>query len=50
MGFRNIKIDSGMKLQIKNQQLLIEAGDLVSIPLEDINCILIENKFIVFNH
>lgn len=44
MGFRNIKIDSSMKLQIKNQQLLIEAGEIVSIPLEDINCILIENQ------
>lgn len=49
MGFRNIKIDSGMKLQIKNQQLLIEAGDLVSIPLEDINCILIENQSVMLS-
>lgn len=44
MGFRNIKIDSNMKLHIKNQQLQIEAGEIVSIPLEDINCILIENQ------
>lgn len=44
MGYRNIKIDSNVKLYIKNQQLEIEMGDCVSIPLEDINCILIENQ------
>ena len=44
MGFRNIKIDSNMKLHIKNEQLVIEAGEEVQIPLEDINCIMIENQ------
>lgn len=44
MGYRNIKIDSNVKLHIKNQQLEIEMGECVSIPLEDINCILIENQ------
>ena len=44
MGFRNIKIDSHVKLSIKNQQLYIETDILRQIPLEDINCILIENQ------
>ena len=44
MGFRNIKIYSHVKLSIKNQQLYIEADILRQIPLEDINCIIIENQ------
>ena len=44
MGFRNIKIDSRVKLSIKNQQLYIETDILRQIPLEDINCIIIENQ------
>lgn len=44
MGFRNIKIDSNIKLHIKNQQLIIGAEEEVQVPLEDINCILIENQ------
>lgn len=44
MGFRNIKIDSHVKLSIKNQQLYIETDILRQIPLEDTNCIIIENQ------
>lgn len=44
MGFRNIKINSHVKLSIKNQQLYIETDILRQIPLEDINCIIIENQ------
>ena len=44
MGFRHIKIDSHVKLSIKNQQLYIETDILRQIPLEDINCIIIENQ------
>lgn len=44
MGFRNIKIDSHVKLSIKNQQLYIETDILRQIPLEDINCIIIEKS------
>ena len=44
MGFRNIKIDSHVKLSIKNQQLNIETDIARQIPLEDINCIIIENQ------
>ena len=49
MGFRNIKIDSKVKLHIKNQQLFIDNGDEISIPLEDINCILIENQTVTLS-
>lgn len=43
MGYRNIKIESSIGLHIKNSQLII--GDKgVSFPLEDINCVLIENQ------
>ena len=49
MGFRNIKIDGHVKLQIKNQQLLIDAGEEIQIPLEDINCILIENQTVTLS-
>ncbi len=43
MGYRNIKIDSFIGLHIENGQLVIgEKG--VSFPLEDINCVLIENQ------
>ena len=49
MGFRNIKIDSNVKLHIKNQQLIIDSGDEISIPLEDINCILIENQTVTLS-
>ena len=44
MGFRNIKIDSHVKLSIKNQQLNIETDIARQIPLEDINCIIIEKS------
>lgn len=44
MGFRNIKIDSDVKVHIKNQQLVIETGDSAYFPLEDINSILIESQ------
>lgn len=49
MGFRNIKIDSNVKLHIKNQQLILDNGDEISIPLEDINCILIENQTVTLS-
>lgn len=48
MGYRNIKIDSAIGLHIKNQQLII--GDRgVSFPLEDINCVLIENHSVTIS-
>ena len=49
MGFRNIMISSNMKLRIQDQQLVVTAGDEVHIPLEDINCILIENQSVTLS-
>lgn len=49
MGFRNIKIDSSRKLYIKNQQLVIGAEEEVRFPLEDINCIMIENQSVTLS-
>lgn len=49
MGYRNIKIDSIQKLHIKNQQLVIGATDEITIPLEDINSILIENQSVTLS-
>ena len=37
MGFRNVKIEGSRKLRIENQQLVIEGGADIRIPLEDIN-------------
>lgn len=49
MGFRNIKIESNMKLHIENQQLVIGNGADIKIPLEDINSILIENQSVTIS-
>lgn len=44
MGYRNLKIDSGIQWHIKNQQLLLGENDVFSFPLEDIDTIMIENQ------
>lgn len=49
MGFRNIKIEGNRKLHIENQQLVVENGTDVKIPLEDINSILIENQSVMIS-
>lgn len=49
MAFRNIMITGGMKLRIKDQQLVIDNGNEVSFPLEDVNCILIENQAVTLS-
>lgn len=49
MGFRNIKIEGNTRLHIKNGQLILDNGPEVSIPLEDINCILIENPSVMLS-
>ena len=49
MAFRNIMITSGMKLRIKDQQLVIDNGNEVSFPLEDVNCILLENQAVTLS-
>lgn len=49
MGFRNLKIDSNVKLHIKNHQLVIGTDEEISFPLEDINCLLIENQTVTLS-
>ena len=49
MGFRNIKIEGSVKLHIVNQQLEIDRGERIQIPLEDINCLLIENQSVILS-
>ncbi len=44
MGYRNIMIESGANLSMKNRQLIITVDEPVSIPIEDINAILIESR------
>ena len=47
MGFRNIKNRQSCKAVYQNQQLNIETDIARQIPLEDINCIIIENSDLV---
>lgn len=42
MEFRNIFIANPAKLSIKDKQLVIEQSEKVSVPIEDISCVLIE--------
>ncbi len=49
MGYKNIMISNSVKLSVKNQQLQIGGKEDVTIPLEDINCILIENMTVSFS-
>lgn len=44
MGYRNLKIESNIPWHIKNQQLILREDDTHSVPLEDIDTILIENN------
>lgn len=43
MGYRNIYLQNPAKLSVKNQQLIIQTDKIHSIPLEDINCVVIDN-------
>lgn len=43
MSYRNIFIESNMKLSVKDEQLVIFQDEETKVPLEDINCIIIDN-------
>lgn len=43
MAYRNLMISSEAFLKVKNKQLLINTDTLHSIPIEDLNSVLIEN-------
>ncbi len=49
MGYRNLVISSPAKLQVKRQQLVIQTESVHTIPLEDINAIMLENQSITLN-
>lgn len=44
MGYRNLIIENPAKLSLKNQQLMLDNGSTVSIPVEDINAIVFESR------
>ena len=44
MGYKNILISSPAQLRIKDQQLWIQGDYTVSFPMEDINCVMLENR------
>ena len=44
MGYRNIFIENNCKLSIKNSNLVITTNCENSVPLEDINAIIIDNR------
>ncbi len=45
MGYRNVMISNNVSLSIKNAQLIIDNTD-ISIPVEDINCLVLEGRAI----
>ena len=44
MGYRSIVISSGVKLTVKNQQLIIEGEVRGCVPIEDIRTLMIESR------
>lgn len=49
MGYKNIMISSSAQLRIKDGQLLIIHSDTFSIPLEDVNCVMLESHQIMIS-
>lgn len=43
MAYRNIFIANTSKLYAKNEQLIVDNGEIFSFPIEDIRCVLIED-------
>lgn len=43
MGYRNIFLVNAVRLSVKNEQLLIDNGEVVKVPLEDIECIVCDS-------
>lgn len=44
MGFRNVYVRNNASLNVKNNQLVINTEDKYTLPLEDINSIMLENN------
>ncbi|MCD7773498.1 MAG: type II CRISPR-associated endonuclease Cas1 [Ruminococcus sp.] len=49
MGYRVLFLTNPMKLSVKNEQLIIDNGEVVKVPLEDIECIAVDNMQICLN-
>ena len=49
MGYRNIFLANAAKLSVKNEQLIIDNGEITKIPLEDIDCIAADNPQVTIN-
>ncbi len=49
MGYRVIFLANPIKLSVKNEQLIIDNGEISSVPLEDIECVVADNRQITFS-
>lgn len=49
MGYRVLFLANSMKLSVKNEQLIIDNGQVTKIPLEDIECIAVDSPQVNFN-
>ena len=43
MAYRNVFIANTAKLSAKNEQMIVDNGEVISIPIEDLRCVLIED-------
>lgn len=50
MGYRVIFLTKGYRLSVKDEQLMIDNGDVARIPLEDIGCIVADSPQISLNN
>lgn len=49
MGYRVIFLANPVRLSVKNEQLLIDNGEITKIPLEDIECIVADSQQVTLN-
>lgn len=49
MGYRILFLANPIKLSVKNEQLFIDNGEVTRVPLEDIECIAVDNHQISLN-
>ena len=49
MGYRVLFLTNPIKLSVKNEQLVIDNGEITKVPLEDIECIAADNLQISVN-
>lgn len=49
MGYRVVFLANPVRLSVKNEQLLIDNGEITKIPLEDIECIVADSQQVTLN-